>query len=137
MASLRKCLLLFLCHTHYYTVVYYTGRQGLGGGVLDSQDHTHRRQGGVLRVRQTVRTPGANLGERDAPRFLFCVRWSGDGERDVEFVQTKSKHAMKQVLGIKNEAARMKVTPSLAVAPHVHGDDMRWNPNDDGISFNP
>ena len=29
-------------------------------------------------------TPGANLGERDAPRFLFCVRWGGDGERDVE-----------------------------------------------------
>ena len=35
-----------------------------------------------------------------------------------KFVQTKSKHAMKQVLGIKNEAARMKVTPPLAVAPH-------------------
>ena len=27
---------------------------------------------------------GANLGERDAPRFLICVRRSGDGERDVE-----------------------------------------------------
>ena len=54
-----------------------------------------------------------------------------------KFVQTKSKHAMKQVLGIKNEAACMKVTPPLAVAPHVHGDDMRWNPNDDGINFNP
>ena len=45
---------------------------------------------------------------------------------------------MKQVLGIKNdEAGRMKVTPPLAVALHVHGDDMRWNPNDDGINFNP
>ena len=54
-----------------------------------------------------------------------------------KFVQTKSKHAMKQVLGIKNEAARMKVTPPLAVAPLAHGDDMRWNPNDDGINFNP
>ena len=54
-----------------------------------------------------------------------------------KFVQTKCKHAMKQVLGIKNEAARMKVTPPLAVAPLVHGDDMRWNPNDDGINFNP
>ena len=52
-----------------------------------------------------------------------------------KFVQTKSKHAMKQVLGITNEAARMKVTPPLAVAPRVHGDDMRWNPNDD--DFNP
>ena len=57
-----------------------------------------------------------------------------------KFVHTKSKHAMKQVLvGSKNEAARMKVTPPLAVAPHVHvhGDGMRWNPNDDGINFNP
>ena len=32
-----------------------------------------------------------------------------------KFVQAKSKQAMKQVLGIKNEAARMKVTPPLAV----------------------
>ncbi len=54
-----------------------------------------------------------------------------------KFVQTKSKHAMKQVLGIDNEDARMKVTPPLAVAPHAHGDDTRWNPNDDGINFNP
>ena len=54
-----------------------------------------------------------------------------------KFVQAKSKQAMKQVLGIKDEAARMKVTPPLAVAPLAHGDDMRWNPNDDGIDFNP
>ena len=54
-----------------------------------------------------------------------------------KFVQAKSKQAMKQVLGIKDEAARMKVTPPLAVAPLAHGDDMRWNPNDDGINFNP
>ena len=44
---------------------------------------------------------------------------------------------MKQVLGIKNEAARWKVTPPLAVAPHVHGGDMQWNPSDEGINFNP
>ena len=49
----------------------------------------------------------------------------------------KSKQAMKQVLGIKNDAARMKVTPPLAVAPLAQEDDMRWNPNDDGIVFNP
>ena len=54
-----------------------------------------------------------------------------------KFVQAKSKQAMKQVLGIKDEAARMKVTPPLAVAPLAHGDDIRWNPNDDGITFNP
>ena len=42
-----------------------------------------------------------------------------------KFVQAKSKQAMmKQVLGIKNEAARMKVTPPLAVASLAHGDDM-------------
>ena len=52
-----------------------------------------------------------------------------------KFVQAKSKQAMKQVLGIKDEAARMKVTPPLAVAPLAHGNDMRWNPNDDGINF--
>ena len=48
-------------------------------------------------------------------------------------MQAKSKQAMKQVLGIKNEAARMKVTPPLAVASLAHGDDMRWNPNDNGF----
>ena len=54
-----------------------------------------------------------------------------------KFVQAKSKQAMKQVLGIRDEAARMTVTPPLAVAPLAHGDDMRWNPNDDGVYFNP
>ena len=41
-----------------------------------------------------------------------------------KFVLAKSKQAMKQVLGIKDEAARMKVTPPLAVAPLAHEDDM-------------
>ena len=44
---------------------------------------------------------------------------------------------MKQVLGIRDEKARMKDTPPLAVAPIALEDDMRWNPNDDGIVFNP
>ena len=44
---------------------------------------------------------------------------------------------MKQVLGIRDEKARMKVTPSLAVAPLVQEGDMRWKPSDDGIVFNP
>ena len=48
-----------------------------------------------------------------------------------KFVQAKSKQAMKQVLGIRDEKARMKVTPPLAVAPITQEDDMRWNPNDD------
>ena len=54
-----------------------------------------------------------------------------------KFVQEKSKQAMKQVLGIKNEAMRLRVTPPLAVAPPAHGEDMRWDPNDDGFNFNP
>ena len=45
--------------------------------------------------------------------------------------------ACMQVLSIRDEAARMTVTPPLAMAPLVHGDDMRWNPNDDGVNFNP
>ena len=52
-------------------------------------------------------------------------------------VQAKSKQAMKQVLGIRDEKARMTVTPPLAMAPVTQEDDMRWNPNDDGIVFNP
>ena len=39
----------------------------------------------------------------------------------------KSKQAMKQVLGIRDEKTRMKVTPPLAVAPIAQEDDMRWN----------
>ena len=45
-----------------------------------------------------------------------------------KFVQAKSKQATKQVLGIRDEKARMKVTPLLAVAPVTQEDDMRWNP---------
>ena len=56
---------------------------------------------------------------------------------DVSYVQAKSKQAMKQVLGIRDEKMRMKVTPPLAVAPITQEGDMRWNPNDDGIDFNP
>ena len=46
---------------------------------------------------------------------------------------------MKQVLGIRDEKTRMKVTPPLAVAPIklTQDDDMRWIPNDDGIVSNP
>ena len=53
-----------------------------------------------------------------------------------KFVQAKSKQAMKQVLGIKRGCAHEgdAVTGGGTL---VHGDDMRWNPNDDGINFNP
>ena len=45
-----------------------------------------------------------------------------------KFVQAKSKQAMKQVLGIRDEKTRMKVTLPLAMAPVTQDDDMRWNP---------
>ena len=41
----------------------------------------------------------------------------------------KFVQAMKQVLGIRDEKTRMKVTPPLVVAPITQEDDMRWNPN--------
>ena len=41
---------------------------------------------------------------------------------------------MKQVLGIRDEKTRMKVTPPLAVAPITQDDDMRWNPNADKVA---
>ena len=78
------------------------------------------------------------LGERDAPRFLVCVRRSSHGERNVEHCPgEKNKQVTKQVLGIRDENARMKVMPPLAVLLLAHEDDMRWNPNDDGVIFNP
>ena len=41
---------------------------------------------------------------------------------------------MKQVLGIRDKNARMEVMPPLAVAPLAQEDEnMRWNPNGDGI----
>ena len=49
-----------------------------------------------------------------------------------KFVQAKSKQAMKQVLGIRDdEKARMTVTPPLAMAPVTQEDDMRWNPKEE------
>ena len=45
-----------------------------------------------------------------------------------KFVQAKSKQAMKQVLWIRDEKARMKLTLPLAVTPVTQEDDMRWNP---------
>ena len=77
----------------------------------------------------------------------MCIRDRSSNIRDVEVCPSEEllascKQVMEQVLGtdIKDEAARCAhegVTPPLAVAPLAHGDDMRWNPNDDGINFNP
>ena len=69
--------------------------------------------------------------------FSFACVGTAMANETWKFVQTKSKQAMKQVLGIKGEAVRMRVTPPLAVAPHVHGDDMRLKPNNDATNFHP
>ena len=86
---------------------------------------------------QTVRTSRANLGERDTPHFLICVRWSGNGDRDVEVCSGEAQAGDEAGTRIKDEAARLRMTLPLAVAPPAHREDMRWNPNDDGINFNP
>ena len=74
---------------------------------------------------------------------MHLMRWRiGLGEdRGLAGSQVESVTAVASsssyVLGIKNDAARMKVTPPLAVAPLAQEDDMRWNPNDDGINMYP
>ena len=55
--------------------------------------------------------------------LIFAFVGAAMANETWKFVRAKSKQAMKQVLGIKDEAARMKVTPPLAVAPLAHGDD--------------
>ena len=108
------------------------------GGVLDWQDHAHWRRCGVLRVRSTVfEHPGRTWASATHRAFTFACVGAAMANETWKFVQAKSKQAMKQVLGIKNDAARMKVTPPLAVAPLAQEDDMRWNPNDDGINMYP
>ena len=71
------------------------------------------------------------------PRFTGILLYPMRIYETWKFVQAKSKQAMKQVLGIRDDKARMTVTPPLAMAPVTQEDDMRWNPNDDGIVFNP
>ena len=57
---------------------------------------------------------------------------------NLYFVHAKSKsRRCEAVLGIRDKKTRMKVTPPLAVAPIAQEDDMQWNPNGDGIVFNP
>ena len=92
---------------------------------------------GYYEFDQRFEHPGRTWASATHRAFSFACVGAAMANETWKFVQAKSKQAMKQVLGIKDEAARMKVTPPLAVAPLAHGDDMRWNPNDDGINFNP
>ena len=68
--------------------------------------------------------------------------WSSDWQAGQTITWTTDEanlftHTYKYHGIIKNDAARMKVTPPLAVAPLAQEDDMRWNPNDDGINMYP
>ena len=73
----------------------------------------------------------------DTGYIVFACVEAAMANETWKFVQAKSKQAMKQVLGIRDEKTRMKVTLPLAVAPITQDEDMRWNPNDDGIVSNP
>ena len=67
---------------------------------------------------------------------MHSIDQQGPEKCEAEGAENGPFPHIKQVLGIKNEAARMKVTPPLAVASLARGDDMRWNLNDNGIDFN-
>ena len=92
---------------------------------------------GYYEFDQRFEHPGRTWASATHRAFSFACVGAAMANETWKFVQAKSKQAMKQVLGIRDEAARMTVTPPLAVAPLAHGDDMRWNPNDDGVNFNP
>ena len=66
--------------------------------------------------------------------FSFACVGAAMANETWKFVQAKSKQAMKQVLQIRDEKTRMKVTPPLAVAPITQEDDMRWNPKQRSFS---
>ncbi len=92
---------------------------------------------GYYEFDQRFEHPGRTWASATHRAFTFACVGAAMANETWKFVQAKSKQAMKQVLGIKNDAARMKVTPPLAVAPLAQEDDMRWNPNDDGINMYP
>ena len=112
-------------------------RLGLDEQVLREEALLEGEVLGYYEFDQRFEHPGRTWASATHRAFSFACVGAAMANETWKFVLAKSKQAMKQVLGIKDEAARMKVTPPLAVAPLAHGDDMRWNPNDDGINFNP
>ena len=82
---------------------------------------THTGDGaGYYEFDQRFEHPGRTWASATHRAFTFACVGAAMANETWKFVQAKSKQAMKQVLGIKNDAARMKVTPPLAVAPlHV------------------
>ena len=83
---------------------------------------------GYYEFDQRFEHPGRTWASATHRAFSFACVGAAMANETWKFVQAKSKQAMKQVLGIRDEKARMKVTPPLAVAPITQEDDMRWNP---------
>ena len=92
---------------------------------------------GYYEFDQRFEHPGRTWASATHRAFSFACVGAAMANETWKFVQAKSKQAMKQVLGIRDEKTRMKVTPPLAMAPVTQDEDMRWNPNDDGIVSNP
>ena len=86
---------------------------------------------GYYEFDQRFEHPGRTWASATHRAFTFACVGAAMANETWKFVQAKSKQAMKQVslLGIRDEKARMKVAPPLAVVPITHEDDMRWNPN--------
>ena len=79
---------------------------------------THTGDGaGYYEFDQRFEHPGRTWASATHRAFTFACVGAAMANETWKFVQAKSKQAMKQVLGIKSDAARMKVTPPLAVAP--------------------
>ena len=68
----------------------------------------------VLRVRPTVRTSGANVGERDAPRIRICVRGSSNGERDVAACTVQEQFREGMLQWVKSRTAALRSTCAAA-----------------------
>ena len=92
---------------------------------------------GYYEFDQRFEHPGRTWASATHRAFTFACVGAAMANETWKFVQAKSKQAMKQVLGIRDEKTRMKVTPPLAMAPVTQDEDMRWNPNDGGIVSNP
>ena len=80
---------------------------------------------GFYEFDQRFEHPGRTWASATHRAFSFACVGAAMANETWKFVQAKSKQAMKQVLGIRDEKARMKVTPPWAVAPITLEDDMR------------
>ena len=66
---------------------------------------------GYYEFDQRFEHPGRTWASATHRAFSFACVGAAMANETWKFVQAKSKQAMKQVLGIRDEAARMTVTP--------------------------